>query len=68
MFNRKKLVEYLTENKMTRLSFAKQLGVTEGAIRHIIVGIKQPSLDMTIRIAQIIGCTVNDLVVIPSED
>ncbi len=68
MFNREKLSEYLKKNKITQLGFAKQLGVTEGAIRHIVVGIKQPSLDMTVRIAQLMGCTVNDLVIIPDEE
>lgn len=65
MFNREKLSEYLKKNKITQLGFAKMLGVTEGAVRHIVVGIKQPSLDMTVRIAQLMGCTVNDLVIIP---
>ena len=68
MFNREKLSEYLKKNKITQLGFAKMLGVTEGAIRHIVVGIKQPSLDMTVRIAQLMGCTVNDLVIIPETE
>ena len=65
MFNRERLSEYLKKNKITQLGFARMLGVTEGAVRHIVVGIKQPSLDMTVRIAQLMGCTVNDLVIIP---
>ena len=65
MFNREKLSEYLKKNKITQLGFARMLGVTEGAVRHIVVGIKQPSLDMTVRIAKLMGCTVNDLVIIP---
>ena len=62
MFNGKKLEKYLKQNKITNVALAKQLGVSEGAVRHIIVGIKQPSLAMAHEIAQMMGCTVDELI------
>lgn len=61
MFNRKKLADYMKENGITNVALAKRFGVSEGAIRHILVGIKQPSLAMAHEIAQMIGCTVDEL-------
>lgn len=63
MFNGKKLSEYMRENGITGVSLAKELGVSEGAIRHIIVGLKQPSLLMTEELAKKIGCTVDELLI-----
>lgn len=63
MFNGKKLEKYLRDNDITNVAFAKMLGVSEGAVRHIIVGIKQPSLGMAQEIAQIMGCTVDELII-----
>lgn len=62
MFNRKKLADFMRENKVTGVELAKRLGVSEGAVRHILSGIRQPSLAMTQEIAEMIGCSVGDLV------
>ncbi len=63
MFNKKKLSDFMKEKGITNVAMAQKLGVSEGAVRHILVGVKQPSLAMTVELAQIMGCTVNDLVV-----
>lgn len=63
MFNGKKLSEFLKKNGITNVALAKQLGVSEGAVRHILVGIKQPSLAMANELAQMMGCTVDELIV-----
>lgn len=63
LFNRKKLSEYMKENGISNVAMAKTLGVSEGAVRHLLVGIKQPSLAMTVEFAKMMGCTVDDLVV-----
>lgn len=65
MFNGKKLGDYLKENGISQLALAKRLGCSEGAVRHIIVGIKQPSLAMLTEIAQMMGCKLDDLVTAP---
>ena len=62
MFDGKKLEKYLKENGITNVALAKQLGVSEGAVRHIIVGIKQPSLAMAQELAQMMGCSVDELI------
>ena len=61
MFNGKKLAEYLKQNGITNVALAKQLGVSEGAVRHILVGIKQPSFAMACELADMMGCTVDEL-------
>lgn len=63
MFNREKLRCFLDEQRMTNTALANYLGVTEGMVRHILCGLKQPSLAMTVEIARLIGCTVDELVV-----
>lgn len=63
MFNGKMLEKYLKENKITNVALAKTLGVSEGAVRHIIVGIKQPSLAMATELARMMGVTVDELLV-----
>ena len=61
MFNRKKFTSYLNENKVSYSELARKFGVSEGTIRHIAVGLKQPSLAMTCDIAELMGCNVDDL-------
>lgn len=62
MFNREKLKKYMKERGMTNVDVARELGVSEGAIRHIVVGIKQPSLYMACTFAKMMNCTVDDLI------
>ena len=68
MFNGKKLSEYLKEHGMSQSALAKRLGCSEGAVRHIIVGMKQPSLAMLTEIARLMDCKLDDLVIEPKED
>ena len=63
MFNGKKLSEYLKENQISQSALARKLGISEGAVRHIIVGIKQPSLYMATELAEMMGCTVDELLI-----
>ena len=67
MFKGEKLKNYLKENGISQLAFAKRLGITEGTLRHIIVGIKQPSLAVVTDIACAMGCKIDDLVSMPEE-
>lgn len=67
MFNGEKLKNYLKEQGISQLAFAKKLGCSEGAVRHIIVGMKQPSLAMVTDIARVMGCKIDDLVSMPEE-
>lgn len=63
MFNGKKLAEYMKGHGVTNVALAKKFGVSEGAIRHILVGLKQPSFIMAVEIAKMMGCKVDDLVI-----
>ena len=63
MFNRMKLSEWMEEQELTNCERAKQLGVSEAAIRHIRLGIKQPSLGMAVELAQLMECKLDDVVV-----
>lgn len=62
MFNNKKLESYMKSNGITPTVLAARIGVTEGAVRHILIGIKQPSLYLASEIAQMMGCTLDELV------
>ncbi|MBE6639688.1 MAG: helix-turn-helix transcriptional regulator [Ruminococcaceae bacterium] len=61
MFNRKKLTDFMKKQGVSASELARRFGVTEGAIRHITTGLKQPSLAMTVDIAKWMGCTVDEL-------
>ena len=63
MFNRKKLKEYMKKQGITQSQMARELGVSESAVRHIATGLKQPSLAMTIEFAEMMGCAIDDLVI-----
>ena len=63
MFNRRKLSEWMEEQELTNCELAKKLGVSESAIRHIRLGIKQPSLGMAVELAQLMECKLDDVVV-----
>lgn len=49
------------ELKLTQAQLADKAGVTQGAISMIELGKRVPSLDVIIKIASALGCTVNDL-------
>lgn len=51
-----------SELDLTMLEVAKRLGVSEGTVWHIIVGIMQPSLAMLTEIAKIMNCKLDELV------
>ena len=63
LFNREKLSNFMKQNNITNTALAKQLYVSEGTIRHIVAGIKQPSLAMSYQISVIMNCTIDDLVI-----
>lgn len=46
---------------MTQVELAKIVGLTQGAISMIESGDRQPSLNIMLRIASALGCTVEEL-------
>ena len=63
MFNREKLKIFMKQNRISASSLARDLYVSEGCIRHIMSGLKQPSLAMAAQIANKMACTVDSLVI-----
>ena len=61
MFDREKLKQYMKDNGISAAELARQLGVSGGAIRHIMAGVKQPSLAMTVEFAKMMECSVDEL-------
>lgn len=47
---------------LSQTDLATKAGVTQGAISMIEKGIRTPSLDVIIKIAGALGCTVDDLI------
>lgn len=63
MFDRNKLKQHMEKTGISTAEMARILGVTEGFVRHILTGIKQPSLAMTVEISKKMECTVDDLII-----
>lgn len=53
---------------MTQTELAEKVGVTQGAISMIENGDRSPSLDVLIRLASALNCTLDDLVKVKRED
>lgn len=47
---------------MTQAKLAEKVGVTQGAISMIERGERVPSLDVIIKLAEALGCTVDELI------
>lgn len=62
LFDKEKLSSYMKQNNITNVALARQLSVSEGAVRHIVTGTKQPSLAMTYQLAKIMNCTIDELI------
>ena len=61
MFDGEKFARYIKDSGLTNAAMARRLGISEGAVRHIIVGVKQPSLYMAYEISRMMGCSVDAL-------
>lgn len=61
MFKKEKLKAYLEENGMSYEKFGELVGVTGVAIMKVVRGFKQPSVALLRRIAEQMGCTMDDL-------
>ena len=57
----KKLRDKMTEKKMTQKMLGDRVGVSQQMITRIVTGSKQPSLALAKEIANVLGCTVDEL-------
>lgn len=46
----------------SQLEFATALGVTQGAVSHWENGRRKPDIDDLVRIAELLGCKLDDLI------
>lgn len=56
-----KIKRYRKSVKMTQIEFAKRLGVTGSSVSAYENGTRQPSFDVLVKIASILGTTTDDL-------
>jgi len=57
----KPLRKYLKAKRMTQAEFARQIGVSQPTVWAWMNGAKTPTADKLVRIADIIGTSVDDL-------
>ena len=62
MVNTKKLVNLMEERGILASDLAKQVGVSDAAMSCFKRGLKQPSVEVLVRIAGALGCKVDDLI------
>jgi DNA-binding XRE family transcriptional regulator len=62
MFQRQKFKDYMKDNGISYSEMGRRLGVHESFIRHVVNGVKQPSLAMAGEISDMMGCAIDDLV------
>lgn len=53
---------------MTQAELAEKVGVTQGAISMIENGDRSPSLDVLIKLASVLNCKLDDLVMVNREE
>lgn len=58
----KNLERLRTERKMTQEELAKRVGVSQPAIAQFEAGKNTPKLYVTIKLAEVLGTTIDDLV------
>lgn len=61
MFNAKKLAEYLENQGLSQKAFGEMVGVSQAMVDYLVRGFKQPSVVLLKRIADVLGCTMDEL-------
>ena len=62
MFDGAKLEKVLSERGFSNSTFADEVGVSKMFISYLIRGFKQPSLDVLVRICDVLGLKTDDLI------
>ncbi len=63
MINGEKINELLKKNKMEAQELAEKVGISPSMMSFIIRGLRNPSVSTMANIAQVFGCTVDDLLI-----
>ncbi len=56
-----RLKECRARKGMTTIELGRQIGVSPSAITNWESGVRKPDINMLIRLAEVLGCTPNDL-------
>ena len=62
MFNKTLLREKMKEQGLSQRALADRVTISQPMIAAIMLGYKQPSLELAARIADAVGCRVDDLI------
>lgn len=65
---RNRIKDFLKERNLTQRDLSEKLGITEVSISRYITGERVPSVAVAIKIANLLGCTVDELFVDVYED
>lgn len=58
----KNLMNALYDRRMTQTALAEQLGVTQAAVSAWVAEKKRPTIEMCVKIADVLGCTLDELI------
>lgn len=61
MFDSKRLRDYLAENQLSQSDFAMKIGTSQTMVYFLANGIKEPSVKLLTRIADVMGCATDEL-------
>lgn len=63
MVNSEKIRQLMSEKGITAKEMSERVGVTEMMMSYIKNGLRSPSVEVLVRIANVLGCKVDDLIV-----
>ena len=61
MVNSEKIRQLMSEKGITAKEMSERVGVTEMMMSYIKNGLRSPSVEVLVRIANVLGCKVDDL-------
>lgn len=62
MLSRSAMKQKMQEKNMSQHALADAVGVAQPMIAQVLKGYKQPSLSLAVRIANVLGCSLDELV------
>lgn len=62
MINGEKIKELMKKRDVTGVELAATVGISEPMVCYIIKGLREPSVTVLVRIADALGCSVDELI------
>ena len=63
MVNSEKIRRLMLEKGIAGTEMASKIGVTDTMMSYITRGLRSPSVEVLVRIANVLGCKVDDLII-----